>query len=94
MRTIVVEPSGCGWVVIVPGLVNQMFFAGGRGAETVARDLATRLAGVGEGVEVEIRIRGGAVAGRYFCFPRAANDRASVAAVAAGGIERAGAADL
>lgn len=74
LQNIVVEPSGTGWTVNVRGLVNQMFFASGQSAETVARHLATRLADVGEGVEVEIRIRGGAVAGRYFCFPHAANE--------------------
>ncbi|MFN3932743.1 MAG: hypothetical protein ACK4JY_13450 [Brevundimonas sp.] len=76
---IVVEPAGAGWSVDVPGLVNQMFFATGREAETVARRLATRLAGAGRGVEVEIRLRGGAIAGRYLCFPRAANEEETAA---------------
>lgn len=85
LQTIVVEPSGAGWIVGVRGLMNQMFFANGRNAEIAARDLATRLADVGEGVEVEIRIRGGAIAGKYFCFPPAANEHGRSPAAAATG---------
>lgn len=73
MQTIIVEALGAGWVVDVPGLVNPMIFRRGASAERVARDLAIRLAAVGEEVLVERRLRGGAVAASYLIFPPPAN---------------------
>lgn len=66
---VIVEPSATGWSVQVAGADNAMVFASGRVAEKAGRDLALRLAEAGVEVQLELRLRGGAVAARFLCFP-------------------------
>lgn len=68
-HTIIVEPVEPGWSVRVGGADNPMVFASGWAAERAGRDLAMRLADAGGEVELELRLRGGAVAARFICFP-------------------------
>ncbi|WP_420469848.1 hypothetical protein [Brevundimonas sp. FT23042] len=65
----VVEPAATGWILSVGGAENAMIFTNGSAAEKAARALTGRLAAAGAEVELEIRIRGGAIAARYVCFP-------------------------
>lgn len=66
---VIVEPVEAGWTVNVEGVDNPMLFTSGRAAERAGRDLAMRLAESGQEVELEMRLRGGAVAARFICFP-------------------------
>ena len=65
MRQVIVEPVEGGWTVKVESVDNPMMFVSGRAAEDAARDLALKLAGGGEDVELELRLRGGERAARF-----------------------------
>ncbi|RZJ42621.1 MAG: hypothetical protein EON86_07190 [Brevundimonas sp.] len=65
MRQVIVEPVDGGWTVKVETVDNPMMFVSGRAAEDAARDLALKLAGGGEDVELELRLRGGERAARF-----------------------------
>lgn len=62
MRTVIVTPIETGWSVDVAGMASPMYFASGRFAESTARSLASRLATMGQPVELEIHLRDGALA--------------------------------
>jgi hypothetical protein len=64
LHKILVEPLGDGWSVCVECLDNRMVFRRGGTAETAGRHLAERLRGEGHTVEIEVRRRDGACAGR------------------------------
>lgn len=68
-HVVIVEPADQGWILRVGGADNLMVFASGRVAEQSGRDLALRLANAGAEVLLELRLRGGAVAARFLCFP-------------------------
>ncbi|WP_343699659.1 hypothetical protein [Caulobacter sp.] len=63
-----VEPIDQGWAVRACQVENGMFYRTGAEAEAAARDLCQRLADAGEPAVLEIKLRGGARAGR-FLFP-------------------------
>lgn len=69
MCRVVVEPIDAGWVVAVEGVDNPLVYRSGRAAEEAARGLAMRLARRGGPVSLEVRLRGGAVAGRFIVQP-------------------------
>lgn len=69
-HTVIVEPVAAGWSVQVGCADNPMVFASGRAAEKAGRDLALRLADAGSEVELELKLRGGATAAKFICFPR------------------------
>jgi hypothetical protein len=69
VHTVIVEPVEAGWTVNVGNVENPMIFSSGRAAERAGRDLAMRLAESGKEVRLELRLRGGAVAARFICFP-------------------------
>lgn len=69
-HTVIVEPFAAGWSVRVGCADNPMVFASGRVAERAGRDLALRLADSGSEVELELKLRGGATAAKFICFPR------------------------
>jgi len=69
VHTVIVEPVEAGWTVNVGDVENPMVFSSGRAAERAGRDLAMRLAESGREVQLELRLRGGAVAARFICFP-------------------------
>lgn len=71
MCIVVVEPVDAGWSVNIEGVDNPMMFTSGRAAEQAGRDLALRMAGEGHSVRLEVRLRGGAVAGRFLVLPPA-----------------------
>ncbi|MDQ8029142.1 MAG: hypothetical protein REJ23_10465 [Brevundimonas sp.] len=68
-HVVIVEPAAQGWLLRVGGAENPMLFVSGRVAEQSGRDLALRLANAGAEVRLELRLRGGAVAARFLCFP-------------------------
>lgn len=76
IHRISVEPLGPGWAVRAEALDNPMTFLGGAQAESAARHLGERLAEAGLYAVVEVRLRDGALGGRYLCPPA----RRSVAA--------------
>lgn len=61
---ITVAPVDGGWVLQAPALCVDLFFLKGGQAEAAGRALAVRLAAAHRIVEVEIRLRGGGLAGR------------------------------
>lgn len=67
MQAISVEPFGEGWVVRSDQITNGMIYRSGRDAEDAAKGLGVRLADTGQAVEIRIFLRGGALAGRFFC---------------------------
>ncbi|MFC7376948.1 hypothetical protein [Brevundimonas sp. GCM10030266] len=66
---LVVAPADTGWILKVDGAANPMVFASGRVAEKAGRDLALRLASAGAEVQLDLRLKGGAIAARFICFP-------------------------
>lgn len=62
---IIVEARGEGWAIRSDRLAADMTFRSGAAAEQAARNLAERLARAGRRVEVHIRMRNGALAGRF-----------------------------
>jgi hypothetical protein len=73
-----VEPSTDGWIVRGDPDQGTRRYQSGAKAEQAARDIAHRLAGVGEPVVLEIRLRDGARGGR-FLFPPDLGEPAPVA---------------
>lgn len=69
MQKVIVEPVEAGWTVNVDGVENPMPFRSGREAERAGRDLALRLAESGQEIELELRLRGGALGAKFICFP-------------------------
>lgn len=69
MQKVIVEPVEAGWTVNVDGVENPMLFTSGREAERAGRDLALRLVENGQEVELELRLRGGALGAKFICFP-------------------------
>jgi hypothetical protein len=65
-----VAPAGEGWAVSSEALENDLTFDGGARAEAAARALADRYAEDGLLAEVQIYLRGGALAGRFVHAPR------------------------
>jgi hypothetical protein len=61
---ITVAPVEGGWALRAPALCVDLFFLRGAQAEAAARALAVRLAAAHRIVEVDIRLRGGGLAGR------------------------------
>jgi hypothetical protein len=73
-----VAPVAQGWAVRASSLPNEMMFAGGGAAEAAARSLAERLSEAGQPVRLVVRLRNGAIAGRFIYAPSlAAADPAS-----------------
>jgi hypothetical protein len=63
-----VAPEGAGWAVRCPALFdNPMLCRSGARAEAAARALADRLSQAGFDCLLELRLRDGAVAGRFVC---------------------------
>jgi hypothetical protein len=63
-----VAPQGAGWAVRCPALFdNPMLYRSGAQAEGAARALADRLSQAGLDCLLELRLRDGAVAGRFVC---------------------------
>ena len=69
IHRITVEPLGPGWAVRADALDNPMIFFSGAQAELAARHLGERLANAGLYGVIEVRLRGGALGGRYLCPP-------------------------
>jgi hypothetical protein len=67
VRVIVVEPFAHGWAVRQPTVDNSQVFASGAKAEDAARRLGARLADAGQPAEIQVYLRGGALAGRFLC---------------------------
>ena len=66
--TIWVAPEGEGWAVRCPALFdNAMLCKSGARAEAAARTLADRLSRAGLDCVLELRLRDGALAGRFVC---------------------------
>lgn len=71
MHLISLEPLGAGWSVRWDALCNDMVFTSGAKAEAAAMQLGQRLAEVGERTELQVFLRGGALAGRFTFVPSA-----------------------
>ncbi len=69
VQKVIVEPVNAGWTVHVAGIENPMLYRSGREAERAGRDLALRLAENGQEIELELRLRGGALGAKFICFP-------------------------
>lgn len=69
IHRISVEPLGPGWAVRAEALDNPMIFHSGAQAELAARHLGERLANAGLYGIIEVRLRDGALGGRYLCPP-------------------------
>ena len=67
VRVIVVEPFAHGWAVRQPAIDNSQLFASGAKAEDAALRLGARLANAGQPTEIQVYLRGGALAGRFLC---------------------------
>jgi len=69
MPTVIsVTPQGAGWAVSCADLFdNLILFQSGAQAETTARKLAERLSTAGLDCLLELRLRDGALAGRFIC---------------------------
>lgn len=80
MCRLVVEPFDAGWAVAIEGVANPLVYRSGRAAEEAARALALRLARRGGAVSLEVRLRGGAVAGRFMVQPNEDHPPARAAA--------------
>jgi Trm5-related predicted tRNA methylase len=68
-RLILVEPHGDEWMLRSDERTADKVFRSGREAENAAKRLAERIAEAGEAAEIQIRLRGGAIAGRFVCAP-------------------------
>lgn len=62
-----VEPLANGWAVRHGDVANPQVFSSGAKAENAALRLGARLAGAGKPAEIEIILRDGSLAGRFFC---------------------------
>lgn len=69
MQKVIVEPVEAGWTVNVDGVENPMLFSSGREAERAGRELALRLSQIGQAIELQLRLRGGALRAKFICFP-------------------------
>ena len=67
VQAITVAPSANGWKVTSDFFKSEMFFRSGARAEAAARRLASRIAAIGEAVEIRIFLRDGSLAGRFVC---------------------------
>jgi hypothetical protein len=67
VRVIVVEPFAQGWAVRQPSVDNSQVFVSGAKAEDAAMRLGARLADAGQPAEIQVYVRGGALAGRFLC---------------------------
>jgi hypothetical protein len=67
VRVIVVEPFAQGWAVKQSSVDNSQVFVSGAKAEDAALRLGTSLANAGEPAEIQVYLRGGALAGRFIC---------------------------
>ncbi len=67
VRIIVVEPFAEGWAVSQPTIANPQIFASGAKAEDAAIRLGASLAEAGETAEIQVYMRGGALAGKFLC---------------------------
>jgi hypothetical protein len=67
VRVIVVEPFAQGWAVRQPSVDNSQVFVSGAKAEDAALRLGASLANAGEPAEIQVYLRGGALAGRFLC---------------------------
>ena len=71
IQLVVVEPADQGWVVRQPSIGSAQVFASGAKAEAVARRLGASFAESGQPAEIQIYLRGGALAGRFVCSGQA-----------------------
>lgn len=69
MQIIFVVPAGAGWAVRSDAVENAMVFRSGAKAEAAAKRLGEALAAAGEPVQIDVRLRSGARAGRFVCLP-------------------------
>jgi hypothetical protein len=67
VRVIVVEPFAQGWAVKQSSVDNSQVFVSGAKAEDAALRRGTSLANAGEPAEIQVYLRGGALAGRFIC---------------------------
>lgn len=67
VNMIYVEPMADGWAVRQDLADNHQVFSSGAKAEDAAMRLAQRLARAGQPSEVQVYLRGGALAGRFAC---------------------------
>ena len=68
-RMISVRPGPSGWAVQIDDANGALAFRAGGQAEAAARKLAQRFADMGEGAEIQIYLRDGALAGRFYAPP-------------------------
>ena len=76
-RMISVRPAPAGWAVQIDDATGALAFRAGGQAEAAARKLAQRFAAMGEGAEVRIYMRDGALAGRFYAPPAQALEPAA-----------------
>ena len=69
VHVISVTPADSGWSVHASGSHDEMTFLSGAKAERAARRLGDKIAAAGEGAEIRIYLRDGALAGRFVCPP-------------------------
>ena len=65
VQLVSVEPTDDGWAVRSAVLDQELRFSSGARAEAAARGLGESLAMTGEAAEIQIHLRGGALAGRF-----------------------------
>jgi len=68
MKTLTIAPLPFGWSLEIPGDLPTVYRSGSA-AETAGRRLAEGLAAAGEPVKLVIRLRDGAIAGRFLFSP-------------------------
>ena len=73
MQTIIVEPYANSWSVCVKGIEPQLYASGAK-AEQAAKHIASRLASIGEQVELHVMLRGGQKGARFVCLPPLSDD--------------------
>ncbi len=64
---IIVEPFAEGWAVTQPTVANPQIFSSGAKAEDAAIRLGACLAEAGQSAEIQVYMRGGALAGKFLC---------------------------
>jgi hypothetical protein len=74
-RTIAVRPAAFGWSLCIDEKPGALLFATGAKAEAMARNLARRLAEVGETTDILIFLRDGSLAARLRSTPQAPTAR-------------------
>lgn len=75
VQLVIVEPVGGAWLVRADAIGFSEHFQNGRDAELAAKALATKIEASGSAAEIEIFLRGGALAGRFVWPPTPRNAR-------------------